>query len=347
MALISKSISHFLNIDEEGFPQFSGIRVTDQEIGHEILSNIRFSETGTFTTETDHQAAIVEAFDEPYVAQMVHFKNYKWFAEMPYEFTAEFGLESLSLDEWDRFHGKVTNGIPFVFSRKAQSEFFQLVDDYDDDSITVGGKRYEIQPWLSSPVPVGQEKFWTDIYQNEKPGWELEKPSPILVEMLPKLKLAKSRILVLGSGSGNDAAHFAEYGHVVTAVDFSDEAIARAKQKYSQLKNINWVQADVFKLNHDWDAQFDVIFEHTLYCAIDPEKRNELTKVWRRLLIPSGFLMAIFFVMEKKGKPPFGGTEWEIRERLKKSFQFLYWTRARNSIERRLGRELFVYAVKK
>jgi hypothetical protein len=51
--------------------------------------------------------------------------------------------------------------------------------------------------------------------------------------------------------------------------------------------------------------------------------------------------------MDKGSAPPFGATEWEIRERLKRSFNFLYWTRWKKSIPRRLGKELVVYAQKK
>jgi hypothetical protein len=47
------------------------------------------------------------------------------------------------------------------------------------------------------------------------------------------------------------------------------------------------------------------------------------------------------------GGPPFGSSEWEIRERLKKFFDFLYWTRWKTTPEDRLGIELIVYAQKK
>lgn len=339
--------ARFIKIDEEGFPLFGEVRVTDLHVGHEILSQLQFAENGAFQTVSGGETCIVEAFDEPFVAQQVHKKNSLWIIEMPYDFAAEINLDSLSLDEWDRFHGLTKQNIPFVLSRKAQAEFFRLLDEYEDDSITVDGKKIVLPPWHQSTVPVGTENFWSHIYQTETPGWEMNQPTPILTEMLPQLKIPRSRVLVLGCGSGNDAAYFAQNGNIVTAVDISPEAIRRAQEKYGHIANLKFVQKDIFAIQHEWDGQFDIVFEHTCYCAIDPAQRNALAKLWKRVLIPGGFLMGIFFTMEKRGQPPFGGTEWELRERLKKDFQFMYWNRWRKPNGRRDGKELFVYALKK
>jgi hypothetical protein len=93
-------------------------------------------------------------------------------------------------------------------------------------------------------------------------------------------------------------------------------------------------------------GQFDLIFEHTCYCAIPPQKRNDLVKVWRRLLTEKGQILGIFFVMPKRTGPPFGGSEWEVRERLIKSFSFKFWQRSCQSVPERLGKELLVLAEK-
>ena len=57
--------------------------------------------------------------------------------------------------------------------------------------------------------------------------------------------------------------------------------------------------------------------------------------------------MGVFFAMDKMQGPPFGGTEWELRERIKKHFHFIFWGRSHESIERRDGKEFVVYAQKK
>jgi SAM-dependent methyltransferase len=342
--------SHTLAIDEEGYPLLGEARVTDEDVGAQILSSLQFAENGAFMAQAGDQFALVEAFDEPLVAQMVEAPvegAQSWIAQFNYQVRFRFELGSLTVDEWDRFHGMTEKGIPFVFSRKAQAAFFDLLDEFDDESITFRGAAHPIHPWMTSNPEIRNEKYWSDVYRNETPGWELNRPAPALVDMLPRLKLPKSRVLVLGAGSGNDAAFFAEQGHVVTAVDFSPEAIARAQEKYGHLKNLKFVEKDAFALDSSWTHQFDLVFEHTCYCAIPPERRNDLIAVWRRVLVPGGQLLGVFFTMERRSGPPFGGTEWELRERLKKHFQFQFWGRWKNSIQRRNGKELFVFATKK
>lgn len=339
-----------MSIDADGFPSFGETRVTDVEIGHEILKNMKLLPNGAFGTQYQGDEALVEAFDEPFVVQMLDLKKSELHLEMPYSFDLRLPLQSagfLYLDEWDRMHGRSSEGVPFVLSRKAQAKIFDLADEFDDDSITLSNKKIELTTWLPHAPQVEKADFWTSIYKNEIPRWELQQPSPALVDMLPRLKMPKSRVLVLGGGSGNDAAFFAEHGHHVTCVDFSESAIEQAKKKFSNLK-IQWVQSDVFKLRAEqFHQQFDVVFEHTLFCAVNPTKRNELISVWKKCLAPGGQLIAILFCMDRVSAPPFGGSEWEYRERLKKHFQFLFWGRWKNSIADRNGKELFILAQKK
>ena len=337
----------FLSIDEEGFPHFGELRVTDVAIGAELLRNLDFAENGALVTSLIGETAFIEAFDEPLVAQMVMKRPAGWFLMLNYGVEIPFDPRGLTVDEWDRFHGRSQKGIPFILSRKAQTEFFNLVDEFDDDSITVDGRKLPMRQWLEPNPEVQEPIFWDACYRNFQNGWELDDAAPAFKDMVPRLKLQKSRVLVLGCGSGNDAALFAEEGHIVTAVDFSEEALDRAKKKYGHLQNIKWVKADAFHLPKEFVGAFDILVEHTFYCAIDPSKRQELVQVWKRCLIDKGFLLGVFFVMDYKKAPPYGGLEWEVRERLKKDFHFIFWGRLKDSVQNRLGKELLVYAHRK
>ena len=106
------------------------------------------------------------------------------------------------------------------------------------------------------------------------------------------------------------------------------------------------IQADALALPSKFDQAFDIIFEHTLFCAIDPAKRNDLQRSWLRALVDHGHLCGFFFVSEKRNGPPFGGSEWELRSRFAKRFRTLYWRRLETSNPKRLGTELFVYLQK-
>lgn len=323
------------------------VRITDPLAGQEILQNLKVHEGGTFLSTFGEVPVIVEAFDEPYVAQQVDFKNDAWEVQLPFGVHYAFQLESLSLDEWDRFHGYTANKVPFVMSRKAQANFFNLLDGFDDDAVEFKGKNYEIPPYWPSNANIEKASHWTRIYKEEEnPGWNLGEPAEALKDMLPRLKPSRSRVLVLGCGEGHDAAFFAQSGHIVTAVDFSPSAIERAKNLYGHLPGITFVEADVFKLPRDFDQSFDIVFEHTCYCAINPAKRQDLVKVWNRVLVKGGHLMGVFFAFERRSATPYGGTEWELRQRLKNSYQPIFWGRWQKSVPRRQGREFFVYSLK-
>jgi len=338
----------FIQIDEEGYVLLGELRTQDPEVGGEVFLEMAFAENGAIVSRCGGVPVVVEAFDEPYVASQISFEHGQWVLSLPYHTDFNFTLDSLSLDEWDRFHGKANNEIPFVMSRKAQASFFNLLEDFDDDSITFQGKTYQIPAFYPERKDVNKAEFWTNIYHEEKnPGWNLGEPAEALKDMLPRLKLPKSRILVLGCGEGHDAALFAQAGHVVTAVDFSSEAIARAQKNYGEIPGLKFVEQDVFKLDASFQKAFDIVFEHTCYCAIDPSRRKELVKVWKSVLHEQGQLMGVFFTMYKKQGPPYGGSEWELRQRLKDSFQFVFWGRWQKSLPQRQGKELFIYAHKK
>lgn len=335
-------------IDEEGYWMFDGKRVDDESLGRSMLENLELDSEERLTTSMENQKAFVEYFDAPLIALHVRaLDDSSAEIDLPYGLKTRFAYDSLSLDEWDRFHGLALKNIPFVFSRQAQIEFFDLLDSFDDESITVGSKHYEIPAWLAPHREGEAPQFWTELYNTQQAGWDQKRESVILPAIVPQLKLSKSRILVVGCGEGHDAAYFASLGHLVTAVDFSEEAIRRAKEHYGSREGLNFFRADAFNLPENWSGQFDIVFEHTCYCAVSPDKRSQLVQIWRKMLQPQGHLLAIFFAHEKRRGPPFGGSEWELRQRLKSGFSFLYWTRWRNSVERRKGKELVVYARKK
>lgn len=339
---MNKSIS----IDEEGyFVLQNGIRLNDDPTGKEMLESLEVNEYGVTSMEYKNETIIVEPFDKPLVASQVYNNNNLWEIALPYQCRFSIDIESLSLDSWDRFHGLTTTGIPFVLSRKAQAEFFNLLEEFTDDSITLNGKVIETKDYYQNSDKVNKEDFWSQKYkEHPSPPWNLNEPHPELKSILPQLKLTKRRILVLGCGLGHDAAYIAEQGHIVTAIDISPTAIETAQKTYSHINNLRFEVGDIFNLDEKYYKQFDIVFEHTLYCAISPDQRKNLIKVWRRCLEDTGHLLGIFFVNPKRTGPPFGGSEWELKNLLENSFHFLYWTRLQFSPGWRNGAELIIYA---
>ena len=128
----------------------------------------------------------------------------------------------------------------------------------------------------------------------------MSKPHPELQSILPQLKLNKRRILVPGCGYGHDAAYLAKQGHIVTAIDISEKAVTEAKRLYGHISNLDIHLADVFQLDETHREEYDVIFEHTCYCAISPTSRDKLIKVYKKYLSEKGHLLGIFFCGTQK-----------------------------------------------
>ncbi len=339
-------------LDEEGFFILAGdVRLADPLEGKSLLKNLFMDERGGCWTTWDGETLLVEPFDKPLVAQQIEKTATEIYLLAHYGYQTPIRLDSLCLDDWDRFHGLTQNNIPFVMSRKAQAEFFNLLDEFDDDSFTLWGKKYSTPPFYLDDSEASKTQFWTQRYSaqikmnNNQAPWDLGAAHPALDAILPQIKINKCRILNLGCGRGHDAAYFAKLGHVVTGVDFSETAIQQAKEHYGSRTNLQWAVGDALSAKGFPPA--DLIFEHTLFCAIEPSKRKNLIQQWKRTLDERGHILGIFFVHPQRRGPPYGGSEWELRELLEKDFRLLFWKRWAFSPERRHGQELVVYAQKK
>jgi SAM-dependent methyltransferase len=333
-----------VSIDEEGFLISNGARLADLEFGSQILKNLFFEEDEKkLFSIFNGEKVKVEGFSYPLVARAVTLSDQTITVEFPYEVRESLDLKKLYTDDFDRFISISSNGIPFVFSRPAQAGLFELMDEFSDSSVTFKGQEYKIENYLISKSEVLGHQFWTNIYQTEvKPPWDLDGPHPSLSSEIDKLKLNKLRVLVLGCGKGHDAYHFSKRGHLVTGMDLSPTAIAQAKKLYPETSQLKFVCADAINPPKDFLNSFDLVFEHTLYCAVSPELRKPLVNSWRKFLDQDGYLMGFFWIFQRRNGPPYGSTEWEIRERLKANFRLLKWSRKIESPSNREGSELFV-----
>ena len=356
-------------MDEEGYFLLDGLRVADQAIGLNWISRIRMDERGrpylssenlsseNLSSETDTRT-LIEAFDQPLVALDVEVSKKDdgspfITARFPYGFASELRSDSFRSDEWDRFYARTIHGVPVVLNRAAQSRLFQLATEYDDESVTFNNISIPIQPLYQEFEEASNSDWWSELYKKGDTRWDDGEAHTLLATIVPPMKIPRCRVLVLGCGAGHDAAWWAARGHIVTGVDFSEDAIQRAKAKYGEHDSLKWVHADAFNLPSSWTSRFDYIFEHTMFCAISPERREELVRVWWKLLTPRGRILGFVPVMDKLMGPPFGTSEWEMRRRLldapqhgslskrKPRFIPIIWNREKNSKEKRLGQELY------
>jgi hypothetical protein len=342
-------VSAHLVIDEQGRFLFSDGRSADHPDHISLLiENLKLTERFALETSDGETKFVVETVDHPLMVQRIRADQAGLWVTVQngQEFLSQ--KDKFSFDFQDRVCGLTQKHVPFRLTKECMNGFFALCDDYGDDFFTLGGYRIETPSYYFENPEIQKPQFWENIYSTEgNPNWNLQEPARVLKEMLPKLKLPKSRILVLGGGEGHDAAFFAEAGHLVTVVDFSKVGIQRGSDKYRHLSNLTFLQQDIFTLDHTWDHSFDLIFEHACFCAVPTQKRKALVDLWARLLHEQGQLMGVFFVMLKRSGPPYGASEVELKDYIEKKFQTLVWQRYRNSIERREGRELYVLGQKR
>ncbi|XP_078434585.1 putative thiol methyltransferase 2 [Wolffia australiana] len=94
--------------------------------------------------------------------------------------------------------------------------------------------------------------------------------------------------------------------HVV-GVDKSETAVKRALERTSELLNKEYFTFEVADF-FNWRPLelFDLIFDYTFFCAIDPSMRSAWGSQIGNLLKPDGELIALMFPVDKyEGGPPF------------------------------------------
>ena len=166
-----------------------------------------------------------------------------------------------------------------------------------------------------------KETDWQERYQTEDTPWDKGEPAPGLVDWLKKQTLdPDARVLVPGCGRGHDASAWAKAGFDTTSMDLAEIALSDAREKYESLPNLAFFPGNF--LDEKPQEPYDVIFEHTLYCAIDPARREDYAKSLPNWLKPGGYFLAIHFIfpLDEEG-PPFGASKDEIINRFQTNFK--------------------------
>lgn len=162
---------------------------------------------------------------------------------------------------------------------------------------------HKLQDVISDNPTGGWEKCWEDGLT----PWDLGRPTPIVEHLHMKEMLPKGRALVPGCGSGHDVVALACPERYVIGLDVSDVAIRKAKELSSSSPNANhfsFIKEDFFT----WHPSelFDLIFDYTFFCAIEPSMRPAWGRRMRELLKPDGELITLMFPIDDHiGGPPF------------------------------------------
>jgi methyl halide transferase len=208
----------------------------------------------------------------------------------------------------------------------------------------------KIYPHIGRKEKDPDADFWAELYRNGDTGWDQGGPSPGLVDFLNRdvgagrvMPFQSGRALVPGCGRGHDARALAAAGFTVIGLDVVKGAVEEAARmaEAEGLKRIRFAQADFLHLPAPLRGPYDLIFENTFFCAIDPDHRNRYVEAAANLLAAAGFLLGVFYNIQPETGPPFGATREELLDRFGRRFRLIL-DRVPSSIPRREGKELLM-----
>ena len=197
---------------------------------------------------------------------------------------------------------------------------------------------------------VSDSGYWDEAYHEGRDGWELGRPTPPLLRAVSWLGKPNGAAVVVGFGRGHEAIMLAEAGWPrVVGLDFAVEATRQAEllTPTALVGQLEWRTGDLFALGTKSPSEFALVVEHTSFCAIDPSRRDEWMRSVFATLRPGGRLLALFYVHQKPGGPPFAAKSEDVKPALKTAgFVIEREEIPSDSIERRSGEEWLVLAMR-
>ena len=164
---------------------------------------------------------------------------------------------------------------------------------------------------------------WEARYHSEDMPWEKGAPSPGLVDFLESHpELARGSVCVPGCGTGHDLRAWATQGYQVLGCDIAPTAVRLALERMAEAGLACRVEHLDF-LQDEPPYRFDWLFEHTLFCAIDPGHREAYCRAVLRWLQPQGHYLAVNYLIPDTEGPPFGTTREEVIELFMPHFELI------------------------
>ncbi len=164
-------------------------------------------------------------------------------------------------------------------------------------------------------------EYWENRYQTGDMPWEKGAPSPGLVDFLAThQELTRGTVLVPGCGTGHDVREWAKAGFDSVGVDIAPSAIRLGQEAVSGAGlGARFLLLDF--LSSQPPFRFDWIFEHTLFCAIQPAQRDDYVRAVLRWLKPGGCYLAVNYLIPDTDGPPFGTEREELVRRFSPHFE--------------------------
>ena len=167
------------------------------------------------------------------------------------------------------------------------------------------------------------ETNWEEKYQVGDTPWNKGEPSPGLVDFLAQHPgVIREPVAVPGCRFGHDACAWAHAGIPAVGFDLSPTAVELARSNAPKGLPVEFQCGDF--LGDPPPRRFNALFEHTLFCAIQPGQREAYADAVARWLPPGGLFVAVhYFLPIGEDGPPFGCDRTEILGRFESRFELL------------------------
>jgi SAM-dependent methyltransferase len=172
--------------------------------------------------------------------------------------------------------------------------------------------------------------------------WEKGAPSPGLVDFLSAhTDLPRGTVCVPGCGTGHDVLAWEGAGFRAFGFDIAPSAIRLSSDRSRKAGLAAQFRRADF-LHDEPPFCFDWVFEHTLFCAIQPHERDQYVRALLRWLKPDGQFLAVNYLIPDRDGPPFGTTREELWRRFSPHFT-LHQEWVPRSYPNRTGLELMLW----
>lgn len=179
-------------------------------------------------------------------------------------------------------------------------------------------------PEFASRDP-SQPDFWNERFAADFKPWDQGDVPPALRSFLAGVAAPGRRVLIPGCGSAYEAGWLDGRGFDVTAIDYSEAALARARRVLPEPIAQRVLRlADFFAFG---EPPFDWIYERAFLAALPPALWPAWARRLPQLLTGHGELAGLFFVgdtlPQPRRGPPFVTTRAELDAMLAADFDCL------------------------
>src|SRR5690554_324192 len=145
--------------------------------------------------------------------------------------------------------------------------------------------------------PHRRSMSWEDAWREGRTGWDAGQSSPLLQHLVERGELTGQSALVPGCGAGYDVLTLTKTFESARGLDLA----MTARTRFLELRDAAGLDesrapyqvGDFFE--DELGAPFDLVWDYTFLCAIDPQQRPRWAERMAAIIAPGGLLATLIF----------------------------------------------------